>query len=188
MTTEAQFVSLIQQAVLESPFAVAAVVFGARWLIFAFAAIAAGFLLIPQKTYRHGAIEIGWSLLTALALTAFIAAFVLRGRPVQLPFDAAYPIRSLIPKPLTSAFPSGHTATAIAMACAVFFTNRKLGLIALLLAVLVAVSRIAAGVHYPTDVLGGIAVGVASFAFVRFGHEQLRTRDIERAARRNTHA
>lgn len=60
-------------------------------------------------------------------------------------------------------FPSGHTAEAFALATAIFylFKNRALSLVAFSWAIVVAYSRMALGVHYPSDVLGGAIVGCA---------------------------
>ena len=63
-----------------------------------------------------------------------------------------------------SAFPSGHTATIALFAgvWALSTTRRLFSWLALILAVLVGVSRMAVGVHWPTDVLGGLALGWVS--------------------------
>ena len=60
-------------------------------------------------------------------------------------------------------FPSGHTAASFASVVALFMAGeRKLWKPALVLACLIAVSRIYLYVHYPTDVLGGILLGILS--------------------------
>ena len=61
-------------------------------------------------------------------------------------------------------FPSGHTSDAFALATSLALNNRKWYIIApaYTWATLVAYSRLDLGVHYPSDVLGGIAVGVIS--------------------------
>ncbi len=56
-------------------------------------------------------------------------------------------------------FPSNHAAIAAAAAVALLLTDRRLGLIAAPLALAVAASRVWIGVHYPHDVLAGVAVG-----------------------------
>ncbi len=59
-------------------------------------------------------------------------------------------------------FPSGHSAFFFAMGTAVFLHNRKWGSFFLAAALLMNASRVIGGVHYPLDVLGGAAVGIAA--------------------------
>lgn len=69
-------------------------------------------------------------------------------------------INKLINKPFSEkSFPSDHTSFAFAMAVVVFCYNKKLGIVLLILSLLVGLSRIYVGVHYPLDILGGIVVG-----------------------------
>lgn len=70
-----------------------------------------------------------------------------------------------------SAFPSGHTASAFGMATVIWLNtrgseNRTLGAMAFVWASLVGLSRVYRGVHWPSDVLGGAAVGVLSGCLV----------------------
>ena len=57
-------------------------------------------------------------------------------------------------------FPSGHSTFFFALATAIYLYNKKWGLGFLVAAILMNISRIIAGVHYPTDILGGAFIGV----------------------------
>lgn len=58
-------------------------------------------------------------------------------------------------------FPSGHSAFFFAMATAIYLQNKKWGAWFFLSAILMNISRIIAGVHYPSDILGGMIIGIA---------------------------
>ncbi len=62
----------------------------------------------------------------------------------------------------SSSFPSGHSASAFALATllAIFAKDKKIGCLYLLAAVLVAYSRIYLSQHFPMDVMAGAAIGV----------------------------
>jgi undecaprenyl-diphosphatase len=74
------------------------------------------------------------------------------------PFITLPNIYTLIPES-GYAFPSGHSATIAAFAFAVFFKNKRLGYICFLAMLLIGVSRVVSGVHFPIDILGGYALG-----------------------------
>ena len=58
-------------------------------------------------------------------------------------------------------FPSGHTAASFASVSALYFAGRKrMAAGALIVSVLIAFSRMYLYVHYPTDVLGGLIIGL----------------------------
>lgn len=69
-------------------------------------------------------------------------------------------IALLVKAPGDYCFPSGHTQASFAAATAICFGSRKWGIPALVLAALIAFSRMYLYVHYPTDILGGIFFGV----------------------------
>ena len=63
-------------------------------------------------------------------------------------------------------FPSDHAAAAFAIAFAVLVFSRRGGALFLVAATLIGLSRIALGMHYPTDVLAGMLVGLGSALLV----------------------
>lgn len=56
-------------------------------------------------------------------------------------------------------FPSEHASVFLALAVSMFFINKKLGYILTILAVLMGLSRVVLGVHYPIDILFGFVLG-----------------------------
>lgn len=58
-------------------------------------------------------------------------------------------------------FVSDHSTMAMALAVGIFMVNRRLGLAGVVIAVLAGCTRVYMGVHYPTDVVGGLALGTA---------------------------
>ena len=72
-------------------------------------------------------------------------------------------------------FPSGHTSAAFAAALAIFMWYKKEGGFAIVIAALIAISRLYLTVHYPTDVLAGALVGTFSaLAALKLEHALVR--------------
>ncbi|MES2930395.1 MAG: phosphatase PAP2 family protein [Patescibacteria group bacterium] len=65
------------------------------------------------------------------------------------------------------AFPSGHSATISALAFSIFFVNKRLGYVFFAVALLIGIARIAAGVHFPVDIIGGYILGFLIAFFVK---------------------
>ncbi len=116
-------------------------------------------LLLFRKTRK-----IGWCVLVSLLINSLITNVTLKNliaRP--RPFHASELIQPLIHRPSSFSFPSGHTSGSLTAALAFQkYVPKKYGVPAVVLASLIAISRIYVGVHYPTDVLGGVAVAVIS--------------------------
>ena len=85
-------------------------------------------------------------------------------------FDRARPfawdsgIAPLIKTPSSSSFPSGHSATAAAGVLTLSAIYPALAPALVLAGILVVLSRVYLGVHFPFDVLAGVAIGLASAA------------------------
>lgn len=63
-------------------------------------------------------------------------------------------------------FPSGHTIFMFALAMATWYFNKKLAYFLFAAGLLMGLSRVAGGVHYPTDILGGIVLGTLTSAII----------------------
>lgn len=84
----------------------------------------------------------------------------------ERPFVALSNVQTLISES-GFAFPSGHSTTIGAFAFAIYFRNKRLGYLALAAMVLVGLARIASGVHFPIDIIGGFAIGFMVAFFTR---------------------
>ena len=73
----------------------------------------------------------------------------------------SHDLNGLFYEPTDSSFPANAAGVGFAIATAVFMRHRRLGLAMYGLAFLWAFGRVYAGVHYPTDILGGAALGAA---------------------------
>ncbi len=86
-----------------------------------------------------------------------------RPRPFTAHAGETHLLAAASPDP---SFPSDHAAAAFAIAFAVLAFSRRAGVGFLAAATLIGLSRIALGVHYPTDVLAGAVVGWAAALLV----------------------
>lgn len=119
-------------------------------------------LLLINKKYRR----VGILCIVAIILTAIVGEGILKNlfqRP--RPFNEVPTMQLLISKPLSYSFPSGHTASSFAAAYVISKEIKKLTIPILLLASSIAFSRIYMFVHYPSDILGGIILGVICAKF-----------------------
>ena len=111
------------------------------------------------KYIRKAVIMAIVSLMVGLATKSVLAFFIVRVRPFM-----AHPAMLHLPIPVdSSSFPSGHTILAFTIAFSLVFSKlHRAGTVLLLIACVIAVSRVAAGVHYPSDIIGGILVALFS--------------------------
>ncbi len=105
-------------------------------------------------------------------VTELIRFFYHRSRPF-----VTYQVHQLLPENGWS-FPSGHSAFFFAMATAIYLYNKKWGVGFFLAAILMNISRIIAGVHYPTDIVGGAIVGMAVAYIVFYFAEKVKPKEI----------
>lgn len=116
-------------------------------------------LLVFRKTRRIGAYCAVSLILEFLLTNMVFKVLISRDRP-YVTFPGIIPLGVT---PLGNSFPSGHAGAAFAVAF-IFFRKapRRYGIPVIIVASLIGISRVYLGVHYPTDVLGGVALGFAT--------------------------
>lgn len=125
--------------------------------------IAVAVLFIFMKKYRKTGIGMMLALMMGLLIcNIWLKPTVARIRPYD--FQMEYFMKEI---PLLAgamhdfSFPSGHTIASFEAAVVILLNNKKLGIPAMILAVLIAFSRLYLYVHYPTDVIFSVFLGSA---------------------------
>ncbi len=114
-------------------------------------------LLLFKKTRRVGIYCTAALLLDLIFINGIIKNLVGRIRPYEV-IDG---LICMVGPQKDASFPSGHTASSVVTSTVIFMKMpKKAGIPAIVLAVLIALSRIYVGVHYPTDILGGLFFGI----------------------------
>lgn len=127
---------------------------GAIWILIALS-------LLLSKKHRVTGMKISIALILGLIIgNLFLKPVIARIRP----YDINMGVSLLIPKLKDYSFPSGHTMSSFAAATVLFLANKKTGTPALIMAGLIAYSRLYLYVHFPTDVFAGALLGIL-FAF-----------------------
>lgn len=116
-------------------------------------------LLIFKKTRKIGVASAGALIIGTLITNVALKNIVARTRP----YEVVEGLTLLVGKAHDYSFPSGHSCASFSSAFAIYkMTPAKYGVPALILASLIALSRLYVGIHYPTDVIGGVIIGIVS--------------------------
>lgn len=119
--------------------------------------ISIGLVFLCIKKYRKCGIVVLLSLFISVVFGNMILKNLIE-RPRPCWIDES--VTLLIHNPKDFSFPSGHTYSSFAAAAAIFYHHKKIGIAALVLASLVGFSRLYLFVHFPTDVIGGMLLGI----------------------------
>ena len=125
--------------------------------------IAISVLFMITKKYRKVGLGMAFALIMGLLVcNIWLKPAVGRIRPYDFQEQQlGVIINLLIEKQHDFAFPSGHTIASFEAAVVILLNNKKLGIPAMILACLIAFSRLYLYVHYPTDVIVSIVLGSA---------------------------
>lgn len=126
--------------------------------------ILVGIIMLFFKKYRKTGLTVLLALLLCLIFgNAILKNLIARQRPCWI--DES--VKLLISTPTDYSFPSGHTFSSFAASLSIFMYHKKLGISAFVLAILIAFSRLYLFVHFPTDIIGGIVLGITT-AYVSY--------------------
>ena len=136
--------------------------------------IAVGLLLLITKRYRRG----GAQMLVAMAVTFVIGNLILknlvaRERPCWIDRE----VLLLMAYTSDYSFPSGHSMNGFAGSVSLLCIDRRIGIPAVILAAIIAFSRLYLFMHFPTDVFAGIVIGlvialITNYVFWKKGWKQ----------------
>jgi undecaprenyl-diphosphatase len=131
---------------------------GAVWLVLTL------LCLVLAKTRKVGI------LMAASTILNFLVNNVARTRP----YEVIPGLQRIIEAQSDFSFPSGHSGASFAVAVVMLMMfPKKVGIPAMALAVLIALSRLYVGVHYPTDVLAGALVGTLAAVIVCVAYKKI---------------
>ena len=121
-------------------------------------------MIITKKYRKYGFLVLAGLLLGLIIGNGIVKNVVMRARP----FQVREGIKLLISAPGEYSFPSGHAQSSFIAATIITLTNKKFGYAVIPIAVIMAFSRLYLYVHFPTDILAGIIMGIAIGCFTFF--------------------
>ena len=89
-------------------------------------------------------------------------------RPRPFDLSSGLNVIPLFYKPTDPSFPSNLAAVVFGLALAVWLMNKRTGIWLLIMAFIACLARVYVGIHYPSDILGGVAFGVVGVALTYF--------------------
>lgn len=119
--------------------------------------IAVGVVLLLFRRTRKG----GLAMLIAIAAGFLISNIILKNAVARIrPYDVNTLLPLAVKRLSDFSFPSGHTTASLSAGLALLYVDRKIGIPAFVLGVLISISRLHLYVHYPSDVLAAVCVAL----------------------------
>ena len=137
-------------------------------------------MLIPKKTRKCGIMVLAALIVMLVTNNIILKNLIARARPYATYPELIEELLGIIHIPSSYSFPSGHTVSSMATAFTVLTQHKKLGSIVLVFAILMGLSRLYVGVHFPTDVYGGIVVGGLIALFVYWAEKKITPKLVEK--------
>lgn len=168
MNLDATIVSNLHAIASSTPMASEVTVFFASWLPYLIVGAFAVYLLYAKRFSGYWkALPFLWALIAALIARVVITS------PLRFFFPRDRPYLTLDLHPLimihAPSFPSGHASFLFGFSTVVYAYDKRLGIALFILSTLVCIARIASAIHYPSDILAGMAAGlVAGLITLRF--------------------
>ena len=159
MTPDTQLFYLFNNLAGQSPFLDGVIIFLASYLAYILIIVFLALIFFSHYSERQR-----WELL----LVAGIASVIARFGVTELirffyhhprPYAALPNVHSLFTDSSWS-FPSGHATFFFALATAIYLYNKKWGVWFFAATILITVSRVIAGIHYPSDIIAGALIGI----------------------------
>lgn len=139
----------------KSPFVDSLIVFIASDLPWIIIAITVCYFLFFRKSIKKFLVLI-FMVSIPIGVTQFLKWVIFKH---PRPFIGLTDVVKLIDITSFDSFPSGHATVFSAITTAVFIYNKRLGVIFMVLTLFIGMARVAAGVHYPLDILTGFVIG-----------------------------
>ncbi len=112
---------------------------------------------IAERTFRIGLLA---GLVSAFFARVVVKEIIVFFHDSPRPFEVLEGVNQIIAHGGMSSFPSGHAIFFFTLATVLMFYSRGLGIFLLLSSILMALSRVIAGIHWPSDVIAGASFGI----------------------------
>ena len=132
-------------------------IFFAKYFVYILVLFLLPFLIKNFKKYFKMVISaLSAAFFARFAIVEIIRYLLPRSRPfIKNKVNLLFPY-------IESSFPSGHAAFTFALATVVYYYNKKVGILFFIAGFLISISRVFAGIHWPSDILVGASVGIFS--------------------------